>query len=212
MPVLNFRFTPNYVKTKELVTEKQLGCPLTFTFREFIPGKELIKQWPLDSWAWDTEKSGGLPNYTLSVWAIDLIQWLFESEIDEIHWDSVYSTIEGQEDTKIYQTIGSAKLRSGIVGTFHFGSSVEEGLGTSQLEIFGCNGKTLKATWNNRVEIFGANNSSDEWTFELKGARVWGHLQNSQYFVECILNNKKPDFGVEDAIKIQRIAKKIVYS
>ena len=212
MPVLNFRFTPNYVKVKELLDERKLSCPLSFTFKEFIPAKDLAKQWPLSSWAWDLEKSGGYPNYTLSVWSIDLIQWLFGSEIDEVNWQSIYSPIDGINDYKGYHTVGSVKLTNGVVGSFHYGSTVAEGLGTSQLEIFGCNGVTLKATWNDQLELRGSDEKPEHWTFKVKGARVWGHLQTDQHFVDCILGNDRPQFGVTDAIKIQRIAKQMVHS
>jgi len=197
-------------QAKELLSEKALGRPLSFTFTEFIPAKELAQQWPLTSWAWDIEKSGGYPDYTLSVWSIDLIQWLFDTEVDEIHWQSVYSPIEGIEDSKGYQTVGSAKLKNGMVGTFQLGSTVAEGLGTSLLQIFGNNTKTLRAIWNDKLEILGKDEERRDWSFKVKGPRVWGHLQTDQYFIECILEGKKPEFGVDDALRIQRIAKKIV--
>ncbi len=210
MPVLNFRFTPNFLKAKELLSKRAIGSPISFTFREFIPAKDLALQWPPSSWAWDIEKSGGLPDYTLSVWSIDLIQWLFDSAIEEVHWESHFSPIEGVDDFNGYQTLGCARLANGVVGTFQFGSTVSEGMGTTQLEIFGNNTKTLRAVWNNKLELLGSEGETQEWSFELKGPRVWGHLQTDQYFVDCILKNKEPEFGIDDTIKIQRIAKKMV--
>ena len=80
MPSLTFRFTSNYVKTKELITQGTIGNPTSVMYREFIPAIDLANQWPADSWMWQIEKSGG-PLFTLSVWSIDLVRWLFDSEI-----------------------------------------------------------------------------------------------------------------------------------
>jgi predicted dehydrogenase len=59
MPDLNFRFTPNYVKAKELVGSGAIGDPVAASFREFIPAKDQAAQWPAGSWAWDKKVSGG---------------------------------------------------------------------------------------------------------------------------------------------------------
>ncbi|TFF95610.1 Gfo/Idh/MocA family oxidoreductase [Candidatus Thorarchaeota archaeon] len=210
LPVLNFRFTPNYVKAKEILREGALGTPMAFTFREHIPAKELAMQWPLSSWAWDAKKSGGLPDYTLSVWSIDLLRWLFETEIESVRWQSSYNELQGVDNFKGYQTVGVVKLENGAVGTLQYGATVGEGLGTSRLEVYGSNTKTLEAIWNNSVKIMETSESIDEWTFAEKGPRVWGHRQTDEYFVECILDEIAPSFGPKDAIIAQRVSRNIV--
>ena len=44
---------------------------------------------------------------------------------------------------------------------------------------------------------------------EKKGRKVWGHYQIDSYFIECIIQGKKPTITVEDAIKTQKVAAKI---
>ena len=55
MPDLNFRFTPNYVKAKELVEQGAVGKPLSATFSEFIPATDLAAQWPSGARGWKSE-------------------------------------------------------------------------------------------------------------------------------------------------------------
>jgi len=210
MPVLNFRFTPNFVKAKELIDQGAIGKPLAVTFKELIAARDLAAQWPLTSWAWDVRKSGGFPDFTLSVWSLDLVRWLFNTEIEDVHWLADYATVEGLDNFKGYQTMGLARLMNGMVGSFHYGSTVALGRGTSDLEVYGSNGRTLKANWNNSLVLIGENLEKQEWSFEEKGTRVWGHYQLDSYFIDCILHGMKPSFGPEDAIKAQMIAQKMV--
>lgn len=210
MPVLNFRFTPNFLMAKDLIDRGAIGKPIAFSFKEFIAAKDLAAQWPLTSWAWDIKKSGGFPDFTLSVWSIDLVRWLLSTEITDAHWAANYTPVDGLENFKGYQTMGVIELADGAVGTLHYGSTVASGLGTSSLEVYGTNGKTLQAKWNNSLALVGENSEKKEWTFEEKGTKVWGHYQLDSYFVNCILEGKPPSFNAEDAIKAQTIASMIV--
>ena len=211
MPDLNFRFTPNYVKAKELIQNGAVGNPIAVTYSEYIPAKDLAKQWPSDSWAWNIEKSGGYPDFTLSVWAIDLVSWLLDSKVDKIQWMSNYSPLIGFEKFTGYNTIGIMRFSKGTVGSLHFSATVNSEEGTSNLAVFGNNTQTLKAKWNNNLNLVG-DKLKQVWEFKEKGTKVWGHYQIDSYFIECILKEKKPSVTCEDAINAQRIASKIVSS
>lgn len=209
MPDLNFRFTPNYVKAKELIDQGAIGKPLAVSFSEFIAARDLAAQWPADSWAWDTARSGGYPDFTLSVWSVDLVRWLLNAEIDDGQWFANYDPLEGFGKFTGYNTVGILKLSTGAVGVLHYNATVAAGEGTSRLVVYGNNTKTLKANWNNSLTLTGEEPKKD-WVFEEKGTRVWGHYQIDSHFVECILKGKKPTVTVEDAIKAQSVAAKIV--
>ncbi len=211
MPDLNFRFTPNYVKAKELIKQDAIGKPLAVTFSEFIPAKDLAAQWPSNSWAWNVEKSGGYPDFTLSVWSIDLVQWLLESDIEDTQWVSNYSSLAGIANFIGYNTMGLIRFSSGAVGVLHYCATVAVGEGSSRLEILGSNTKSLKANWNNHLTL-AEEDAKQEWMFREKGPKVWGHSQIDSYFIECIMQGKKPTITVEDAIKAQRVAAKIRHS
>jgi len=211
MPVLNFRFTPNYVKVKELIEAGAIGKPLAFSFEEFIAARSQQEQWPVGSWAWDISKSGGYPDFTLSVWSIDLIRWLFKSEIVEAGWQSNYSPLKELGGYVGYNTLGTIKLSNGMVGSLHYGSTVAPTEGTSKLEVFGDNTKIMRATWNNSLMLIGEEPpQKQEWIFTEGGTRVWGHYQMDQHFIDCILRGKKPLVTVKDAIKAQAVAAKMV--
>jgi len=210
MPVLNFRFTPNYVKAKELLEQDAIGRPMCLIFREFITAKDLAAQWPPDSWAWDIEKAGGFPDYTLSVWSLDMFRWFFETEIEATEWYPNYTEIEGISDFKGYQTVGIIRLKNGVVGTIQLGSSVAEGMGECRFEIFGSNGKAIHCYWNNIVRLVGGVGEPRVWELESKGPEVWGHRQLAQHFINVCLGKEKPVCTLDDAIAAQIHANNIL--
>lgn len=212
MPVLNFRFAPIYDKTKEMIKSGAIGKPIAIHFREFIPAMSIADQWPAGSWAWNIEISGGYPDFTLSVWSIDMIRWMFESEIENVEWMSNYPKFEKYGGILGYNTMGLIKLSNGIVGSLHYSASVNPSASTSRLEVYGDNTNVLHAIWNDKIILYGPDKKPQEWNLDVKGARVWGHRQADEHFIECILHKKQPQVSVEDAIKAQETAQKITKS
>ena len=212
MPVLQFRFAPIYTKTKELIKTGIIGDPVAFHFREFIPAASLAEQWPINSWAWDIKQSGGYPDFTLSLWSLDMFRWMFETEIKHVEWMTNYAKIEKYGGIIGYNTMGTIKLTNGIVGSLHYGASVTSAASTSRLEIYGDNTNVIHAVWVDKILLYTQAEQPKETTLEVKGTRVWGHRQIDEHFIDCILNHKQPEVTVEDAIKAQEIALKIVTS
>jgi myo-inositol 2-dehydrogenase/D-chiro-inositol 1-dehydrogenase len=212
MPVLNFRFAPIYDKTKEMIKSGAIGKPIAIHFREFIPAMSIADQWPAGSWAWNIEISGGYPDFTLSVWSIDMIRWMFESEIENVEWMSNYPKLEKYGGILGYNTMGLIKLSNGIVGSLHYSASVNPSASTSRLEVYGDNTNVLHAIWNDKIILYGSSQEPQEWNLDVKGTRIWGHRQADEHFIECILHKKQPKVSVEDAIKAQEIAQRITKS
>jgi predicted dehydrogenase len=210
MPVLNFRFTPNYVKAKELIDAGKIGKPAAVSFREFIAAKDLAMQWPANSWAWNIEKSGGYPDFTLSVWSIDLLRWLLNAEITEVDWKSSYAPLKEYGGIKSYNTMGLVKFSTGAVGALHFSSMVAPVAGTSRLEVFGEKTYNLLANWNDSLTLIGQDPERQEWVFKEGGTKVWGHYQLDEYFIQCIRKHQNPKITAEDAVKAIEVASKIV--
>lgn len=209
MPILQFRFAPIYVKTKEMIKAGKIGKPIALHFCEFIPASALAEQWPINSWAWNIEKSGGYPDFTLSVWSIDMIRWMFESEIVEAEFKSSYPKIEKYGGILGYNTMGLIKLSNGLVGSLHYGASVTASASTARLEVYGDNTNVIHAIWFNKILLYGQDQQPQEWNLDVKGTRVWGHRQLDEHFIDCILHHKKPLVTAEDAIKAIEIAQKI---
>lgn len=210
MPVLNFRFTPNYVKAKELLGKGTIGDPVAVCFREFIPAKDQSAQWPAGSWAWDKSESGGYPDFTLSVWSIDLLRWLFEAEYAEVEWKTNYIPLEQFGGTLGYSTMGLIKMTNGVVGSLYYSSMASTTAGTSRLEVVGKNTFALQADWNNSLTLIGEEPARQEWKFREEGTKVWGHYQIDEHFIKCVLGEQKPQITVKDAMKAQEIAAKMV--
>jgi predicted dehydrogenase len=210
MPVLQFRFAPIYVRTKEMIDAGTIGKPIAIHFREFIPAMSIAEQWPMGSWAWNIEKSGGYPDFTLSVWSLDMIRWMFKSDIAHVQWMSNYPKFEKYGGILGYNTMGLIKLANGIVGSLHFSASVTPSASTSRLEIYGDNTNVLHAIWTNKIVLYGSGEKPQEWDLDVKGTKVWGHRQIDTHFIECILQHKQPRVTAEDSIKAQEIAQKIV--
>lgn len=209
MPVLQFRFAPIYTKTKELIEAGMIGKPIAIHFREFIPAPSIAEQWPPGSWAWSIEKSGGYPDFTLSVWSIDMIRWMFESDIENVEWMSSYPKFEEYGGILGYNTMGLIKLSNGIVGSLHYSASVNPLASTARLEVYGDNTNVLHSVMFNKIIFYGSDQQPQEWNLDVKGTRVWGHRQIDEHFIDCILNNKQPQVTTEDAIKAIEIAQKI---
>jgi len=210
MPDLNFRFAPIYIKIKEMINEGVVRNPIATHYREFIPAAALAKQWPAGSWAWDIGKSGGYPDFTLSVWSIDLLRWLFEDEITSVEWMKNYAQLKEFGGILGYNTMGIIKFRKGIVGSLHYGATVNQLASTSRLEVYGDNTNVLHAVWNNKIVLYGSEPEPKEMPVEAKGTRMWGHYQIDNHFIECIQQNKQPQVTAEDAVKAQEIAQKMV--
>ena len=210
MPVLNFRFTPNYVKAKELVDSKVIGDPVAISFREFIPAKDQAAQWPAGSWAWDKARSGGLPDFTLSVWSIDLIRWLLDAEYAEVEWKTNYVRLEEFGGTLGYSTMGLVKMTNRVIGSLHYSSMAPPGTGLSRLEVIGRKAFSLQAEWNNSLTLVAEEGAKQEWRFNETGTKVWGHYQIDEHFIRCVLGREKPKVTVDDALKAQEVASKMV--
>jgi predicted dehydrogenase len=210
MPILQFRFAPIYTRTKEMIESGLLGKPVAFHFREFIPASSIAEQWPAGSWAWNIEKSGGYPDFTLSVWSIDMFRWLFKSEIENVQWMASYPKFEKYGGILGYNTMGIVKLSNGAVGSLHYSASVTPSASLSRLEVYGDNTNVIHAINFNRILLYGSGEQPQEWNLDVKGTRVWGHRQLDEHFIDCVLHNKKPQVTAEDAIKAEEVALKIV--
>ena len=208
MPDLNFRFAPIYVKTKEMIDSGMVGKPIALHYREFIPATSLAQQWPAGSWAWNVEKSGGYPDFTLSVWSIDMIRWMFKSEVADVKWMASYPKIAGLGILG-YNTMGLIRLSNGMVCSLHYSASVVPSASTSRLEVFGDNTSVLHAIGTNKVMLYGSDKTPQEWDLDVKGARVWGHRQIGEHFIDCILHSRQPQATVTDAIRAIETAGKM---
>jgi predicted dehydrogenase len=206
MPNLNFRFAPVYVKLKEMIEEGKIGNPIAAHYREFLPAKDLAAQWPADGWAWSVEKAGGYPDWTLSVWGIDLLRWVLESEYTDVAWMANYPKLEEFGGILGYNTKGIAKFKNGVVASFHFGASVNAAASETRFEVYGDNTNVIHAVGTNKIILYGPDKEVEEFDVVAKGTRVWGHRHSDRHFIESLLKGETPSITLDDAIVAQKIA------
>ncbi|MCY2988968.1 MAG: Gfo/Idh/MocA family oxidoreductase [Planctomycetota bacterium] len=210
MPSLNFRFTPNYVKAKELIDKGELGKPTAIMYREWIPAADLAMQWPAGSWVWNLKETGG-PLFTLAVWSIDLMRWLLGVDFTDINACVEHFPIEKFGDTLGYNAFVNYKFPGGVIGALNTSGSVAHACSTSILEVIGDNTRSIKANWNNELTLFGHDPDKSDWIFrEGGGHRQWGHMQMDEHFVDCILEGRQPSISPEDGRRAVEISLKIV--
>ena len=207
MPSLTFRFTPTFVRVKQMIEEGMIGSPVSLRYREFIPAADLASQWPAGSWMWDIAKSGG-PLFTLAVWSIDLFRWLAGAEIDEVHATVNYTELE---TTRTHRNRSSASLRfaDGTVGCLEYSGSVPRAAAECSLEVTGDSAKVLKTWDNDRVALLADAPTRTEWNVKQPGARMWGHLQQDEHLVEALRTGRRPDISAEDGRAAMAIAENV---
>jgi predicted dehydrogenase len=208
MPSLTFRFTPNLVKAKEMIDGGAIGEPSIVHYREFIPARDLARQWPAESWVWNLEESGG-PLFTLSVWSIDLVRWLLGSEVTEVHSAVKYTRLEKFGGTLGYDACATLCLASGVVGCLQYSGSIANSAAASALEVVGNSTCMLSASGNDSLTLYADAPARTEWKLKEPGPRSWGHLQQDEHFVQCIRETKEPVISPEDGRRAMEIALQI---
>ena len=205
MPSLNFHFTPNYVKAKQLMDQGAVGTPTFLMYREFIPARDLAKQWPPTSWMWKMEESGG-PLYTLAVWSIDLLRWLTRSDIVQVTAATKYTVLPKFGGTFGYDASASVKFGNGMVGCLQYSATVGESSTVSALEIIGDANTFISAVGNDTCTLLAEDPCKSEWKMKEPGPRMWGHAQMDEYYVRCVLEGRTPDITPADGRRAMEIA------
>ncbi len=208
MPSLTFRFTPNYVRVKNSIAAGEVGAVTTVLYREFISASDLAMQWPPGSWMWDRSSSGG-PLFTLSVWSIDMFRWLMGCEITEVCGAANYTTLDQFGGTTGYDASAVVKFANGVVGCLQYSGTVTPSASTSYLEVIGSSTNVVKATGNETVTRYAPDPRITEWYVKERGARQWGHYQQDEHFIECLLAGRDASITPEDGRKAMEIALKI---
>ena len=208
MPGLNFRFTPNYVKAKQLIDSGSVGDMAALTYREWIPATDLAAQWPAGAWMWNIEQSGG-PLFTLAVWSIDLIRWLTGGEIVQVHATTNYTRLEKTGGTLGYDAAVAMRMSTGQIASLQYSGSVNHEATISILEVVGNATNVLTATNNDRVALLADEPSRSEWNVKQPGPRMWGHYQQDVHFVECVRQGRQPSIVPDDAVKAMTVAMQI---
>jgi predicted dehydrogenase len=211
MPGLTYRFTPNYVKARDLIRRGTLGNISALHYREFIPARDLARQWPPGAWIWQLEQSGG-PLFTLAVWSIDLCRWLLDTDVARANAAVRYTPLPHLPGSLGYDACATLTFASGVVAGIQYSGSVPESAAGSWLQVMGNSGSVLQASGNDTLCLFGEDPARTEWNLKEHGARAWGHYQQDEYFIRCLLEGREPEITPEDGRKAMEIAQRIARS
>ncbi|MCU0875721.1 MAG: Gfo/Idh/MocA family oxidoreductase, partial [Pirellulaceae bacterium] len=182
-----------------------VGTPTFLMYREFIPARDLAKQWPPTSWMWKMEESGG-PLYTLAVWSIDLLRWLTRSDIVQVTAATKYTVLPKFGGTFGYDASASVKFGNGMVGCLQYSATVGESSTVSALEIIGDANTFISAVGNDTCTLLADDPCKSEWKMKEPGPRMWGHAQMDEYYVRCVLEGRTPDITPADGRRAMEIA------
>lgn len=204
MPGQVLRFTPNYAKAKELIDGDLIGKPVLVSYQELIPAAALARQWSAESWVWQKEKSGGLL-FTVSVFALDLLRWLLNTGIERVYSTEKTVMLKEFGNIKGFNAATILNFTKEAVGLMEYSGLVPTEMETNRLEIIGETG-SLSATGNDALTLYEMDRGMQRFTFHDGGTKAWGHYQEDEHFIECILQDRKPLVTADDARKAQEIA------
>ena len=114
---------------------------------------------------------------------------------------------------------GNPRIIGGTVdmGPFEFGEACwlgnvtggTGGLPFSPIQINGSSGAVVKVNANETVTLCGDNPVKTEWNVKESGARMWGHVQQDEHFVQCLLEGRQPSIAPADGRIAMEIATQI---
>jgi predicted dehydrogenase len=208
MPSLTFRFTPTFTKVKELIEAGEIGTPVAATYREWIPASDLARQWPAGGWMWDVPKSGG-PLYTLSVWSLDLLRWLFAADIADVHASTGYHRLDTFGGTLGYNSVAAIRMVNGVVVELNYSGSVAAAASSNWFEVVGDSTGVIHAESNESVTLMADSPAKTEWQVKAPGPKMWGHEQQDAYLIRCLREGQQPDLTPADGRRAMEIALEI---
>jgi predicted dehydrogenase len=143
------------------------------------------------------------------VWSIDLLRWLTGSDFVEVHATTKYTQLEQFGGTLGYDAFAAVRLSNGVVGSLQYSGSVNDAATTSVLEVVGDSTCVLNASNNDIVTLLGESPAKTEWNVKQRGPGMWGHQQQNEHLIQCLLGGRQPDITPEDGRKAIEIALEI---
>ena len=62
---------------------------------------------------------------------------------------------------------------------------------------------------NDKVTLLSENPAKTVWDVKQRGAKMWGHQQQDEYFIQCLQEGRDPHIRPEDGLKAMEIALQI---
>ncbi|WP_010283020.1 Gfo/Idh/MocA family protein [Bacillus timonensis] len=211
----NQRFTKAHQKAKEILDKKELGEVLTFktTF-----GHQGPESWGVNksnsTWFFKKERSHSGVAGDLGIHKIDLIHYLLDDEIEEVH--SFYAALDkvdgnGNPIEVCDNVVCACKTKKGRLGTASF-SWTYYGSEDNSTIIY-CQKGVLKIYHDSDAQLVIEKRDGTIVKYELESIQTNDNQTNTgvvDAFIDSIMNNVKPLVTGEQAVASLRVVEKLL--
>lgn len=211
----NQRFTKAHQKAKEIIEKKELGEVLTFKTNFGHQGPE---SWSVDksnaTWFFKKERSHSGVAGDLGIHKIDLIHFLLDDEIEEVHafTGALDKLDENGEPIEVCDNVVCAlKTKKGRIGTASF-SWTYYGSEDNSTTIY-CQKGILKIYQHPTNQLMVEKKDGEVIKYELEAIQTNESQTKSgviDAFIDCIMHDKEPPVTGQQAVASLRVIEKIL--
>jgi UDP-N-acetylglucosamine 3-dehydrogenase len=201
MALMMNRFTPSYVRLKELIDQRAFGTPRVY--RTHFSHAGIYKTYnPTSQWFMDPAKAGGGPLLDLGVHHFDLLRWLSGQEIESV--SAEVATIDAEQATDNNAFV-SLRFADGTYAQLFlsFTTPVPPGYTMARVEVYGSSGSAWcgpSSAERPPLRIF-REGAADDPTVGITEIRVpesdaWANT--IEHFAQCIQTGSQPLTTLDD--------------
>lgn len=203
--MVNFhnRWYPPFKEAKRIVEQGSIGIPVSAFIRLSDIITVAIK---MLSWA---NKSG--PHWFLFPHTIDLIRWIFNDEIIKVYACGRKGVLKNFGIDTYDVVIAQATFKNGSMATFESSWIIPESWRNNLIEfkaeIYGEKGRIGINGDNEGIEVSSGNTYKTSLLYDFITEE-----EPIKYFIDCVINDKTPEPGVEDGLIVTKVIEGIVKS
>lgn len=195
MALMMNRFTPSYLRLKELLDRRTFGAPLVY--RTHFSHAGIYKSYkPTSDWFLERRKAGGGPLLDLGVHHFDLLRWLSGQEIVSV--SAEVATLGAEQETENNALVSLTFGDGAIAQLFlSFTTSLPTGFHVQRVEVYGATGSAWCAPATVErppLRVF-VEGSADDPLLGITEIRVpdadpWANT--IEHFASCVLSESSP--------------------
>ncbi len=195
MALMMNRFTPSYMRLKDLLTRRTFGDPLVY--RTHFSHAGIYKSYkPTSNWFLERQKAGGGPLLDLGVHHFDLLHWLSGQEVVSV--SAEVATLGVEQETENNALVSLTFSDGAIAQLFlSFTTSLPTGFHVQRVEVYGTTGSAwcAPATVERpplRVFVEGATDDPLLGITEIRVPDTDPWANTIEHFAMSILDQSRP--------------------
>ncbi len=208
MALMMNRFTPSYIRLKELLDRHTFGAP--FVYRTHFSHAGIYKSYkPTSDWFLERRKAGGGPLLDLGVHHFDLLRWLSGQEVVSV--SAEVATLGVEQETENNALVSLTFTDGAIAQLFlSFTTSMPTGFHVQRVEVYGATGSAwcAPATVERpplRVFVEGAADDPLLGITEIRVPDADPWANTIEHFASCVLNQHPPLTTFDDGRRALQI-------